>query len=177
MSLILHNKQKKTEMKKQLVNRIFGILAVFVLFVVVLPSCSQDVCQTMSCVNGGTCSGGVCKCPTGWTGNLCQTSAFGGNWTGSEICDSAHYSFAIEIDPYATDANKFIIRNPHGYSAQVTAKKATDSSIVIDAQVCDSVIFAGSLKLQAQNNLVFSYTCTDTANGHVKSCTGTYSRQ
>lgn len=32
-----------------------------------------DKCKTITCQNGGGCSGGVCSCPTGYTGTYCET--------------------------------------------------------------------------------------------------------
>lgn len=36
-------------------------------------SCKKDPCHGVTCANGGVCSGGACKCPTGYSGTLCQT--------------------------------------------------------------------------------------------------------
>jgi hypothetical protein len=33
-----------------------------------------DPCDTVTCLNGGTCVDGVCHCPAGYTGNRCQTA-------------------------------------------------------------------------------------------------------
>lgn len=38
-------------------------------------SSSVDACSTVSCQNGGTCSNGICICPTGYTGTTCQNKA------------------------------------------------------------------------------------------------------
>lgn len=34
-----------------------------------------DPCASISCKNGGTCSGGTCICPMGWTGTDCSTAS------------------------------------------------------------------------------------------------------
>lgn len=34
--------------------------------------CTES-CADVSCQNGGTCSDGTCSCPTGFTGELCET--------------------------------------------------------------------------------------------------------
>lgn len=31
-----------------------------------------DKCASVSCKNGGTCSGGICYCPSGYTGTNCE---------------------------------------------------------------------------------------------------------
>ena len=49
---------------------------------IVFNSCSKsnnnnatptNLCANIACQNGGTCASGVCSCPTGYTGTLCQT--------------------------------------------------------------------------------------------------------
>lgn len=36
---------------------------------------TPDLCASITCQNGGACSSGVCTCPTGYIGALCQTKA------------------------------------------------------------------------------------------------------
>lgn len=36
-------------------------------------SCKKDPCSGISCLNGGTCSSGSCKCPSTYTGLHCET--------------------------------------------------------------------------------------------------------
>ena len=36
-------------------------------------SCTND-CDSVSCLNGGTCTDGVCDCPTGFGGDLCENA-------------------------------------------------------------------------------------------------------
>lgn len=46
--------------------------------------CTQtDKCASISCKNGGTCNDGICNCPTGYTGNLCETKKCEANNTAS----------------------------------------------------------------------------------------------
>lgn len=54
----------------------FSILtALFVLLtfsIVTYTSCTVDKCDNLVCLNGGSCTDGVCKCPTGYSGVLCE---------------------------------------------------------------------------------------------------------
>lgn len=36
-------------------------------------SCKKDACKDVSCVNGGNCVDGACKCPAGFEGPACET--------------------------------------------------------------------------------------------------------
>ena len=49
----------------------------------VYPSAKEDTCTTVTCMNGGTCSGRGdvfnCMCPFGYSGNLCEISKFYSN--------------------------------------------------------------------------------------------------
>lgn len=44
----------------------------------ITSSCTKkkiDPCERVSCLNGGTCAGGTCSCPTGFTGTNCADKA------------------------------------------------------------------------------------------------------
>ena len=41
---------------------------------VLYTSCSKDECKGVTCNNGGTCSGGLCTCTTGYEGASCDTA-------------------------------------------------------------------------------------------------------
>ena len=40
---------------------------------VLYTSCNKNKCGSTTCQNGGTCSGNVCLCPTGYSGSSCGT--------------------------------------------------------------------------------------------------------
>lgn len=37
-----------------------------------LSGCRQDPCETVECQNGGACVEGICNCPEGFEGSLCE---------------------------------------------------------------------------------------------------------
>ena len=157
----------------------YVFFALAVMFCSVLYfSCAKDACSTVYCQNGGSCTGGSCSCPMGWLGAFCQTSAFSGNWAGTDNCDSTHtYNFSIGIDPNSSDTTKFVIRNPHGFSTYVNGTRSGATTINISSQPCDTVNFSGTITLTDNNNLTFSYTITDTNATHaVTQCSGKYTR-
>ena len=52
--------------------KILSILA-FVFAVAIFQSCEVDKCDAVICLNDGTCDEGVCACPTGYSGTLCES--------------------------------------------------------------------------------------------------------
>jgi hypothetical protein len=141
-------------------------------------SCRKDACQTVSCQNGGTCSGGICNCQMGWVGNFCQTSAFAGNWTGSDLCDSTQkLTLSIEIDQSSTDTVSFLVKNPHGFLGTVTATRSGATNLNFSQQLVSSVKISGSFTLSSNNALSCTYTIIDTgATASQYSCSGNYTR-
>ncbi|MFI5196138.1 MAG: calcium-binding EGF-like domain-containing protein [Chitinophagales bacterium] len=54
---------------------IAALLTLAALIAVMYTSCKKDTCSGVICLNGGTCSGGRCKCPAGYTSKNCETIA------------------------------------------------------------------------------------------------------
>ena len=50
-----------------------AFLTISVFCAVIYTSCSKDACKAVTCLNFGTCNGGICKCKTGIGGNNCET--------------------------------------------------------------------------------------------------------
>jgi hypothetical protein len=46
-----------------------------IVIVVVYSSCEKNVCDNVTCFNGGSCNSGTCKCPIGWEDPQCQTKS------------------------------------------------------------------------------------------------------
>jgi len=58
---------------------------------IIYSSCVQNVCNNVSCQNGGSCISGLCTCPTGYEGTQCQTlsiSRYLGTYAGTTSCNS-----------------------------------------------------------------------------------------
>lgn len=80
-------------------------------------SCSKDDCKDVVCQNGGTCSGGTCTCPTGYSGARCEslwTAAFTGTWTAIE----SGSTYQVTITPGATNTT-LLITNLGDYGCSV----------------------------------------------------------
>jgi hypothetical protein len=66
---------------------VFSCLAV----VITHSSCERNVCDNVTCFNGGSCQSGKCHCPIGWEDPQCQTqstSRYIGMYVGSTICNA-----------------------------------------------------------------------------------------
>ncbi|MCB0704282.1 MAG: calcium-binding EGF-like domain-containing protein [Saprospiraceae bacterium] len=48
------------------------ILPFFLLFISYSSCKKADICESVSCLNGGSCVNGFCDCPTGYTGPDCS---------------------------------------------------------------------------------------------------------
>ena len=71
-------------MKNQKIKLVLAF-CIFDIFIIVMDGCkTEDKCASVTCQNGGTCNNGVCSCPTGYEGALCQTKTVDklvGNYT------------------------------------------------------------------------------------------------
>lgn len=66
----------------------FGFLAIFF-----YSSCEKNVCDNVTCFNGGSCSAGTCRCPTGWEGPECSIKSvdrFVGHYAGLTQCNNGN---------------------------------------------------------------------------------------
>jgi hypothetical protein len=76
---------------------------------IVYTSCTKNACKGVTCLNGGTCGGGICVCKTGIGGNNCQTiyrNLYSNTYTGNAAYSSSDTNFVNH-----TDANNQLIFN------------------------------------------------------------------
>ncbi|MBN9484001.1 MAG: calcium-binding EGF-like domain-containing protein [Bacteroidetes bacterium] len=81
-------------MKKLILLATISCVAVFTTF---LFSCQKDACGNVKCQHGGTCANGLCKCPTGYEGNSCESrlsDKFVGTYIGADCDDTATYTLS-----------------------------------------------------------------------------------
>jgi len=134
----------------------FGFIAIFV-----ISSCEKNVCDNVTCFNGGSCNVGTCKCPVGWEGPQCSYKSvdrFIGGYVGLTKCDMGAYvidSAWIVGDAkninfvYITQKSKPNVEL-HGY---VTSTDATYSIIVPSDS---SINFLEVFTITLQNNKALS---------------------
>ena len=57
---------------------------------ILISSCEKDACTELKCQNGSACTGGFCRCQTGYEGAECRTKTvnrFIGTYYGFNHCD------------------------------------------------------------------------------------------
>jgi len=93
--------EKPTSMTaaKQVANSLRVLLFLLTLSLVAgLSSCDEDKCESQYCLNGGTCVEGDCHCPTGYTGEHCETKIANPGY----VCSSGSCTYVPDGANYAT---------------------------------------------------------------------------
>lgn len=74
-------------------------------FILFHASCERNVCNNVTCFNGGSCNMGICNCPLGYEDPQCQRKSvdrYLGVYSGYTKCNEGGYlidSVWIESDP------------------------------------------------------------------------------
>lgn len=94
---------------KLIVLGVFAALGVFC--AIFYSSCAKDGCKGVTCLNYGTCSGGVCSCIQGIGGNNCETvyrRLYANTYAGNAIDDSGTvYLNSTLVFSEGTDTTNF----------------------------------------------------------------------
>lgn len=150
-----------------------AFLTVSAFCAVVYTSCNKDECKDVTCQNGGTCSAGVCSCPTGYEGTNCETKSrdkFVGTYVGSEICSIGTDNYSVTL---AANSDALKLTYTNLYNDNITATctmAATDSFTFSGTQ--GGATFSGSGRLST-NSLSVHYTITNGAISNTCVFTGT----
>jgi len=162
-------------------------LAIALLLIVgSVTSCTQekpkDPCLAKSCKNGGTCVMGNCECPTGFSGDSCETNNRDrvlGVYnsvvnSGSSYCNPSVYQITIEVS--SLGSNYVLIKNINGFGADVfgTVNANNSPTINIPDQVSGSSSFSGYITMQG-DNITGGYSIN--RSNPYGYCTGTITRK
>lgn len=151
---------------------IFGILLSTGIFSAVLySSCNKDACKGVTCINNGTCGGGVCNCPTGVGGTNCERiyrKSYANTYKGIARWDIIHN------DPDNTLA--FNVPNDTSFS-HMTLVWTNPGSPIISLPVTITNASANGANFTVNTTQVdtFTYTGTGSVNATTASLTLTKS--
>lgn len=79
-------------MKSWKITLVTSLIFMAVVSVIVYSSCVKNACDNVTCLNGGSCGNGVCRCPTGYEDPQCQTLSINrylGAYAGYTSCNGA----------------------------------------------------------------------------------------
>jgi len=157
--------------------------AVLCFLLVALVACKKDdpdPCENVSCLNGGTCNDGSCRCAAGYEGGTCATeqrSKFLGVYNVSEACGSGNFTYTMNINTSAAGVQNVVFSNFGGYGVTVNGT-INGSSITVPNQTLDvtgtSATFSGSGQI---SGVILTLTYTTSAGGGSETCTATCTKQ
>ncbi len=148
---------------------------------ILYTSCTKDACKGVTCLNGGTCSGGSCSCPTGYLGTNCQTLAFIGSWKGNDACSvgGPYNNITMTLAASSTDTTKVLITNPGGFGGTVTitGNLSSDAKTVTytGQSISSAVTMSGTMTLSSNTAFTHAYSASD--SGVTTTCSGNYAKQ
>jgi hypothetical protein len=143
-----------------------GFVFIAIILTVVYSSCERNVCDNVTCFNGGACGAGICQCPLGYEGPQCQTlsvTRYLGTYIGYSECNGPTQLFdtaSIVAAPYISInavAVTLYSMKPKVIYGYVSSNESTYSIIVTnnDSTATDSSIYdrTFTITLQSDQNL------------------------
>ena len=151
--------------------------------IVAFSSCEDDPCETVVCQNDGVCSDGVCDCPDGYSGTLCETeqrTVFLGTYNAAEECSSAPFftdHFVMKLTASASEKDQFTLDNLYNFGANsiVIATVTSDTTFKVKSQnITEQSLtqfnVVGSGKISGKI-ITLEYVISDTDIGSSDNCT------
>jgi hypothetical protein len=125
-------------------------------------SCKKDPCKDTSCINGGVCNDGKCKCPEGFEGAGCEIDVrpgFNGAWEG-RLCNSSsaiYWDQRVEIKTNDSAGLAKIMIDKH----RPVYGKISGNVLSIDKQIYEAHdIYTGYIKgtmTQIRDTITYHY--------------------
>jgi len=85
-----------------------------IMFLLLLLGGCKDECDSVNCLNGGTCDEGNCNCTSGFEGDLCQTATrdkFFGTYNVNESCDFGNDTYQMVVTASGAGPNRILLNN------------------------------------------------------------------
>ena len=155
----------------------FGLIAVAALS---FSSC-KDECKDVNCANGGTCDAGVCSCPSGYEGELCETETRAkiiGTYQVNETCDStgaANYN--VTITAASSDVTKVLISPFGGYTGATATCTLNGSTLTLNSVSGSNLSFSNLSGTVSANGGTISNVTYTVSGTNQETCPGTWTKQ
>ncbi len=138
-----------------------ALLTIGAFSAITYTSCNKDECKDVVCKNGGTCTAGVCSCPTGYEGTNCETlsrAKFIGTYVGTEICSLGNDNYSITI---AANSDNLKITMTNLYNEGFTAIGTVTGKNTFDfSGSSGTTTYSGKGELSGTSALKVTYTIT-----------------
>ena len=141
-------------------------------------STTLQPCNNVICLNGGTCSDGLCNCPVGYEGNKCETrwsDKFIGNYQAQDECftSTSNPYYNISISSVVDFANKISIYNlgtscPAQVISAIVNPEKTSFTIPLQ-NTCGNNYLSGTGNLSLQEINIYLVT-RDSVSHTSKAC-------
>jgi hypothetical protein len=141
----------------------------------IFTSCDPDACKDVVCQNGGTCTDGLCACPTGYEGTNCETlsrTKFLGVFTGAETCTVGSDNYSITCTANSDDT-KFKIQNLYNDNSLTAIASASGNAFTIPSQTVASGVTALGSGTITGNTITITYTVTNSMTSNTCTFIGT----
>jgi hypothetical protein len=185
---------KKIPMKKQII-RLISALSMMLAVSLFIPSC-KDKCKDVSCLNGGTCEDGDCKCPASATGADCGTCATGywgtncsmscancSSYTGNyqtfagNCTTGSPFNQAVTASTSASDMITISnFNNENGWNVNATLTSATALTIASQNNPSNTFKVSGT-GTKSNNTVTLDLTFTNLSTQASYSCAATMNKQ
>jgi hypothetical protein len=144
---------------------------------VLYTACEQDPCNTLVCLNGGSCSSGLCQCPTGYEGSNCSTrtiSRYLGTYIGSTTCNmSTAVPDTVVVWPSKDSMSVVVLQysNITDTLMGTVATTETNGTITFPSDSSNNYLKNITASLDGTKLTLFTNEITDVANNVQNNCT------
>ena len=137
---------------------------------VLYTSCQKSGCKGVTCLNTGTCSGGICVCPSGVGGNNCETvyrKVYANSYLGSATYNSSVIDSTYIITTDTSNTLIFLAGNDSNYTQMQLVWNRTGGK--------KNVVFPIKLSNNTSSGSTFTITVPTTVDTFTYSGSGTVS--
>lgn len=133
----------------------------------------KTACDSIACLNGGSCNAGVCTCDTLHEGTYCEIdkrTRYVGSAVGSEDCTSRNHLDYLRITAVLDTANQLNFHNLYGDESNIKGIIQNDGSVYIPDQTWGGRNISG-IAMVSNGKVVVNFTVINGGNTEVCSWT------